>query len=211
MALDLTSFGKLRPFLFHLTHADNIARLSRTRLLESATRLAAQTAQNELTGTRRREHVQLTIGDEKVVIRDQAPLHKGNMALTDNWTFEQFVRLLNSHVFFWPGTEKGPISYGVRHFQRYEAESPVMLRIGLSSLLEANPKTSLLLAKCNSGSPRWSGGFAAPRGPRTFVPAAAANFRGSEVIEVTALDSIVLPDDTARGSAPGGPWTPLFA
>jgi hypothetical protein len=154
--------------------------------------------------------VALTVEGETVLLRDQAPLHAGNMQLDSGWSFARFVRHLNDRVFFWPGGEGGPISYGLRHFGRYESEVPVILRVPFASLVAANPQLELLFCRYNSGSPRWSRGVAAPRGATTFVPAANAVFGPANVVEVTALNGVHLPNDSAQGQHPQGPWTPLF-
>ncbi len=209
MAFTLTEFGTLRPFLFHLTAAANLPRIQRTGRLESAAQLAQQAGRGELLDARRRAHVPLTLGDETVWLRDQAPLHQGNMALDDGWTFAQFVAHLNARVFFWPGGPHGPIDYGARHFGRYAAEAPVLLRVRVASLIGANADLDLQFSRCNSGSPRYNRGVAGPRGGQTFRPARDAAFQPRQVVEVTAPGSVRLPDDSEWGTTLSGPWLRL--
>ena len=48
------------------------------------------------------------------------------MRVPNGFVFEDLVEILNGRVFFWPGAVGGPISYGVRHFERYQNEKPVI-------------------------------------------------------------------------------------
>jgi hypothetical protein len=210
MTIDLGAFSELRPYLFHLTAAENLPRIRRTRVLESTAALVQRANRPELLDVKRRSHVRLTIDGDEVILRDQAPLHAGNILFNDDCTFAQFVGQLNARVFFWPGDEDGPIPYGLRHFARYESESPAILRVSFTGLMTANPGLNPLFCRYNSGSPRWSRGAAAPRGAATFVPAAEASFRLSEVVEVTALNLVQLPDDTLWSERLSRPWKSLF-
>jgi hypothetical protein len=154
--------------------------------------------------------VAVTVDGERVLLRDQAPLHARNMRLTDGWSFEQFLRHLNDRVFFWPGGTGGPISYGVRHFDRYEREAPVVVRVPFAELLAANPGITPELCRYNSGSPRWSRGLAAPRGRDTFATPDVATFAPAQVVEVTFPGRVRLPRFTEVASHPSGPWTALL-
>lgn len=210
MPFSTADFAQVRPYLYHLTATWNLPRIRRTRRLESAAVLARQAGRPDLIEARRRDHVELSVHGEQVSLRDQAPLHAGNMRLDPMWSFAQFVRHLNERVFFWPGTLAGPISYGMRHFGRYEIEQPSILRVRFTSLLEENPDLEPRFCRYNSGSPRWNRGVASPRGESTFVPAAEASFRPAQVVEVTAVGSVILPEDTQWGAVPAGPWQRLF-
>jgi hypothetical protein len=209
MAFDFASFARLRPYLYHLTSFENLARLQRTKTLYSARALAEQANRFDVLEARRPTHEAIVIDGEMVFIRDQRPLHKGNMRLMGQWSFEQFLSSLNDRVFFWPGDETRPISYGRRHFERYEQEDSAILRLRFASLVEANPNALPLFSKCNSGSPRWSRGVAGDRGPHTFVKASEASFGPANVVEVTFLRSVVLPETTEWASTIAGPWSTL--
>lgn len=209
MAVDAFAFARRSPYLYHLTASANLPAIRRTRTIESAALLAARAGRADLLGARRSTHVTLQIDGETAVLRDQAPLHARNMRLSGGWTFAQFVESLNSRVFFWPGTEHGPIDYGQRHYARYASEHPAILRIAFSSLTEYNAATVPLFCKYNSGSPRWSNGAAPSRGAETFQPAVLAPFSAGEVIEVTFLNQVFLPEDVEHAEHPYGPWTRL--
>ena len=145
-----------------------------------------------------------------VVLRDQAPLHEGNMDLQEGWTLEDFVEQLNQRVFFWPGTEDGPIDYGLRHFGRYASERPHLIRVRLASLLAANPGAMAQFCRYNSGSPRCVQGRRSPRSERTFLDHADVDFQRNQVVEVTFRGEVGLPFDAELGDRPGGPWMRLF-
>jgi hypothetical protein len=119
------------------------------------------------------------------------------------------VESLNRRVFFWPGTASGPISYGIRHFERYQGERPIVLRLLMQSLLASNPASQPLYCRYNSGSPRCSYGTKSSRGANTFVP--AGDFAGtpSTVVEVTFQEPITLPADAEYAGRPSGPWRSL--
>jgi hypothetical protein len=208
MPLTLRDIIRIRPFLYHLTDARNLDRIIRTRMLEPASLLAKAAGREDLLTIKRHRHVELLLESESIFLRDQAPLHAGNMKLSSGWDFERFVRALNERVFFWPGSEAGPIDYGVRHFNRYEAEAPSILRVSLASLVEENDGIMIELCRYNSGSPRWSRGIAAPRGRETFVAPNKATFSASEIVEVAVKRPVRLPADVEVGAKPRGPWRP---
>jgi hypothetical protein len=167
-------------------------------------------ARTDLLRRRRTRHEPVVVGGAEILVRDQAPLHKGNLQLLDGYSFEDFVESLNRRIFFWPGGPGGPISYGVRHFERYREESPVILRISFQSLLKANPSASPQYCKYNSGSPRCSDGNKSPRGPNTFLSIHDFSGTPSQVVEVTFDREIQLPKDSEFGANPKGPWRPLL-
>lgn len=163
----------------------------------------------DLVRKRRREHERITIGEMEILVRDQAPLHKGNVKLPDGFGYEDLIERINNRIFFWPGTARGPISYGVRHFERYRQESPAILRVSLKSLLNANPGAQPMFCSYNSGSPRCSNGKKSPRGPDTFVPSAKFGGTPSLVVEVTFETLLIIPPDATIGEAPNGPFDRL--
>ena len=208
MAIDPQHFARIRPRLYHLTAAVNVDRIFRTRRLLSATRLFADAGRDP--DGRRRECVQLRIGDDVVHVRDQAPLHAGNIDFQSGWCFEDLLADLNRRVYFWAGKDVGPSAYGVRHFQRYRSERPAILRISTAELLHRNEPALPQFCRFNSGSPRCVNGRKSPRGRETFVPAAVAPFRASDVVELTFVEGARLPPGTEIGFTPSGPWKPLW-
>lgn len=205
----IEEFTKARPYLFHLTHRDNLRHIRELGCLLPASTLMQRANHPELIRTVRRGSRQLSVDGRAITIRDQDKLHKGNMRAPDGFAFEDLVEILNGRVFFWPGAAGGPISYGIRHFERYRSEKPVILRIGSQSLLAVNAGAVPRFCRYNSGSPRCSNGKGSPRGPETFKLSGEFHETPSKVIEVTFDQPIALPQETEYGAAPNGPWHSL--
>ncbi len=206
--MDVDWFLTIRPYAYHLTDRQNIRIIRKQGALLSASKLAKRPSEKAALTARRTGSILM----EEVHIRDQRPLHRGNVEFAPGFTFEQLLELLNSLVFFWPGPRdeaKGPIDYGWRHFGRYQAESPVILRTRTADLIAENAHEALV-CPYNSGSPRCSYGRKSPRGPQTFRP--IANFAGtpSKVVEIAFSETARLPSSTEMGDEPVGPWGSLF-
>lgn len=205
----LQDFVKTRPYLYHLTDRSNLDYIRETSSLLSAATLMNLAGRTDLLRQHRHRHEPITVRNVVIVLRDQAPLYKGNVRLPSGYTFEDFIESLNETVFFWPGSATTPISYGVRHFERYQDERPVILRISLRSLLAANPTAEPLYCRYNSGAPRCSYGQKSPRGPDPFLPAWGFSGTPSQVVEVVFQRKIVLPADVEFGSHPERRWRPV--
>jgi hypothetical protein len=79
---------------------------------------------------------------------------------------------------------------------RYATEQPLILRVKVRDLIDANPDTNPQFCRYNSGAPRCSPkrpGRRSPRGPDTFV--AASDFSGSpsKVVELVFPTAVKLP------------------
>jgi len=203
-------YQNTRPYLYHLTDSLNLLHIRETKRLYPAATLMESAGRKDLLRVRRRAHERVTIGKTVIMVRDQAPLHRGAIGFEDGHTFDEFVESLNRRVFFWPGTDEGPITYGIRHFERYENENPVLLRVSFQSLLTANPSVEPYYCGYNSGSPRCSYGNRSPRGGRTFLRADEFAGTPSKVVEVTFKNPLILPPDVQRARHPLGPWRALY-
>lgn len=209
MPFDVAEFTRIRPFVYHLTSEYNLPAIRRDRLLYSAQDLLTRAGLAAHARQHRPTSVMITVGGELLHIRDQAPLKRGNLTLSADWTFEDVIELLNSRVFFWPGTERGPIPSGERHFLRYAEEQVAILRVPTADLLAANPASEPEFCKWNSGAPRWSRGIRPMRGPDTFVRAPLVSYREREVVELTFAAPVALPSTTMVGPSGLGPWARL--
>lgn len=209
MAFDLTEFVRIRPFVYHLTSESNLASIRRNRQLHPARELLHRAGEPQRARQHRPASVSIEVDGEILHIRDQAPLKRGNLALSSDWMFEDVVELLNSRVFFWPGTARGPVPSGERHFLRYADEAVAILRVPTGELFAANPNVVPEFCKWNSGAPRWSRGIQPVRGPSTFGHAAELSYRGREVVELTFTRPVVLPSGTVVGPSASGPWASL--
>ena len=206
MALDLAAFARIRPYAYHLTSTANLPSILEARRIDCAATLILKDGRNELLRRRRSKHELLRVDGRNIWLRDQAPLHQGNLVLSGGWSFPDLVKALNERVFFWPGTEAGPNDYGHRHFNRYVVEAPVLIRVKTSELLDGNGASAAEFCRYNSGSPRYSGGRPSPRGPDTFVSAASFHWSPSNVIELVFRESATLPSSLEFATKPIGPW-----
>lgn len=209
MAFDLTDFARLRPYVFHLTNENNFPSIRRGRQLHPARDLLHRAGEAHRVRQHRPGSLPISIDGERLQLRDQAPLKRGNVAVADDWAFEDLLELLNGRVFFWPGTADGPIPPGQRHFARYAEERVVILRVPTPDLLVANEQIEPLFCKWNSGAPRWSRGVQPQRGPGTFGTSANVSYRAREVVELTFTGIVALPGTTMVAPTLAGPWTAL--
>ena len=211
MPFTLERYSEVRPFLYHLTARENLAHIRSTGQLQSAAVLLGRVPANmETLRTRRNEKMPVYIDAETASLRDQTPLHENNIQFLDKWELEDVVESLNSRVFFWSGWRRTPIPSGERHFNRYRQEHPVILRAPFESVCRCNPGRTPLFCKYNSGAPRQSQGRKSPRGPDTFLPAECFPYNPGNVVEVTFLEHVMLPDDTEMSDHVDGPWCALF-
>jgi len=208
--MDVNRYSKTRPYLYHLTDRSNLDHIRMTRMLSCAAELMRRAGCNELLRKRRQNHEPIEINGSRVLLRDQKPLLRGHMELTGGFIFDDFVEALNAKVFFWPGTDKGPILSGENYFAHYASERPAMLRCRFQSLRSTNPPAIPLFCPYNSGAPRTVNGRKSPRGPDTFLPAGDFPRTPSGVVEVTFVGEVVLPPDTELRQGRKGPWQSLF-
>lgn len=108
MSLSFEGFVQRRPFLYHLTSQSNLASIKSSGELFSATDLLESAGREQLIGKKRPKSVQIALKGLSISLRDQEPLHAGNIELQHGWTFSDVVEMLNKHVYFWPGTASGP-------------------------------------------------------------------------------------------------------
>lgn len=153
---------------------------------------------------RRPDHVVLSGKKRQFSIRDQRPISMVVLerSLTPGWTAADFIELLNGRVFFWP-----TINRLTRHFERYSAESPVIIRVESQALLDLNAHVEF--ACLNTGATRCHpkyGGNAPTRGDGTFQSAKDIRYPLSAIAEVTFPVSCLLPQKIWIGKSPDGLW-----
>jgi hypothetical protein len=208
--MDMDRFVKVRPYLYHLTDRSNLDRIRKEKALCCTRELMSRAGRMDLLRTRRKEHERIEIDGSVVTLRDQKPLLSGAIELTGGFTFEKFVKSLNSRIFFWPGDDGGPVRSGQRHFARYASENPAMLRCRFQSLISANPSAEPLFCPYNSGAPRAVNGRKSPRGPDTFLRDYEFPKMVSRVVEVTFAGTVALPSDSEYRSGLHERWNALF-
>jgi len=200
------------PFVYHLTARANLKRIRRTGQLESAAALMKGAKRLDLLRVRRVGPESIMVDGSKVILRDQLPLHAGHILFEGGWDIGQLIGSLNGRVFFWPGSDIGPIAHGQRRFQRNSEEAPIILRVRLRDLLAANPDRTPLFCQYNSGSPRTTRGRKSPRGPRTFLPCGQFPLGQRKVVEVTFEELVSLPARITEARLDwNAEWYPLAA
>lgn len=184
--MDIQKFIKERPYLYHLTSKENAEHIIAQRRLYSANELIKMSkdrAHLPVQRKRRVGHYELIIDGNTYFLRDQRPISEKALAkcLTNGWSVSDFLFHLNSRVFMWPTLERL-----WRHFNRYEAEKPVIFRFPTKELLAANAHPEF--CRLNSGATRansYLGGKPPARGPQTFLPAKQFELSVRDVAEVT--------------------------
>jgi hypothetical protein len=167
----IDKYVQIRPYAYHVSQRANLARLARTRRLESSANLIRRADESELLRRRRDEPTRIQVDGDTVILQDQLPLVFASAQLAEGWSEGDFVEFINEHVFFWPGTAHGPIKYGDRLLEHYEEQGPAVLRVRTRALLSANPGMTPLFCPFNSGATRMQGGRRVSRGPDLFMPA----------------------------------------
>src|SRR5260370_12548464 len=209
MPFTADEFVRCRPFLYHLTNSSNVKQITSSRQLLSAARLMRQGRNTSFMRRKRPSSISIDMGKFSIHVRDQQPLHSGNIRLEGGWSFEDMIQTLNETVFFWPGTQLSPIAHGRRHFERYAKERPAILRMSTEQLYQANPGVVPRYCRYNSGSPRCSFGAGSPRGPSTFVPCTETDYSTGKAFEVTSFGSVTLPAVLEISESILGPWQAL--
>ena len=205
--MNLAAFLQVRPWLYHLTHRDNLPSLRATRALRSASALIGPERAGELRSLRT-HHVPVQTPTGRVVIRDQLPLHERNIELPSGTAFEDYVEYLNGQVYFWPGSDSGS-SRLVALLGSSGGVHDVALRAPTASVLAANEGQVPLFSRWNSGAPRQTAGHRARRRVGLHVPAEQYPGPVMTVVEVAFRGNVVLPDDTQVAADPSGPWRDL--
>jgi hypothetical protein len=206
----LTKYQKAWPVLFHVTPVTNLDRLRATHRLESAAALLEGSEHQAILSHRRLADVTFYFDGFEVTLRSQSPLHESDIELTGGWSFADYLRELNSRVFFWPGTWAGPNPYGCRHRASRVNQGATLLKMSLQDLLSTNSGLAPHLSRFNTGAARQYFGRRSPRGPETFIAASDWRYAPSRVAEVSFVGAVNLPD-TVEFQAPGATsWTALF-
>jgi hypothetical protein len=120
-------------------------------------------------------------------------------------TISDYIQILNRRVFFWPGTETGPIKDGERMAQRHK-ESGIILRMQTTSLFEFNRHILPVFSPHNTGAAWCENGKKSHRGNSSFLLCEQFMEPAVNVAEVSFAGTINLPEDTYFTSSLGNPW-----
>jgi len=91
MPFHLSEFIRKRPLAYHLTTQNNLSSIRTAQRIDTAAELIRGAGQRQWLRLRRDKHIGLTFEGRIASVRDQAPLHVGNVALLGGWSFEDLV------------------------------------------------------------------------------------------------------------------------
>ena len=210
MSFSFSELATRRPYAFHVCGTVNFCSIQQSRMLRSARALLTGTGHQQLLIGRRLKTERVSAFGVDIEVRDHRPLIESSLSFPAGYGIDHFVAELNSRVFLWAGTEGGPVRSGKNHIARYAAEGDVrLLRVPTEPLfrLSASPTTKVTF--CNSGAARHNNGLPAKRGPKTFVDLLEAERSALEVVELTFMDEVALPEGTMYASGLQSEWRPL--
>lgn len=205
MAFTRNHWIRHRPFLYHFAPADNIERIIARREMLSAEVIVRKAYSYDPTQipdpdaflrSPREEPVALRVGplvEDLFELNDQLPmLHESSFAELDG-TRDDFIELLNSFVFYWPGTYDGPVTKG-DHGQSFRTRYKhfAELRIPVADVWtdRSRPK----FCSYNSGAPQARDRV--KRGPSIFVEASDTELATRKVVEAVFSKQVALPPST---------------
>lgn len=182
-------FAKAKPFLFHVTPEENLARIEAEQTLWSAKELIIRARGNYEASQPRRCSEMLLMPNGQVQLRDQLPLLRKGQLVLDGITMEELVEMLDSHVFFWASNTEG-----LAASTKYAAEQLALIRVPTADLFKLNQRPAF--CEFNSGGPRASKGKGSRRGRDLFRSASAFKESISRVREIVFNSKAVLPNST---------------
>ena len=207
--IDLNLLSKKRQYLYHLTSRVNLPSIIACRELWSASVLFERAhglavARDEIRRRRPGPHpTKIEVDGRPVEVRDQHTISEVALPkCLENGDTGDYYELLNGRVFLWPTVERLN-----RHYSRYAAERPVLLRFTTCELLAIN--THVEFSRLNSGATRPNshlGGIAPRRGRSTFQLPGNCKLKIAEIVEVTFPERCRLTDTFYTSSKPEGPW-----
>ena len=159
--------AKRYPCLYHMAELGSWASIQRHGLLSTEALLDVFEVANEkripILTQQRKQDIAITHQEYgRAVVRDQKPLNRAKLErCLDGCTFDQWLQLLNSRVFFWLTRERLQTLMCARE---YCAETHVVLTLD-TLRLTTDFQQSITLAPMNTGNTR---PFAHKRGLRTF-------------------------------------------
>lgn len=202
--MDIEVFVKKRPTLYHLTDKRNLEHILAEGFKSTKALVEEAKLKNgkEFLTSRRPDHYELKTDKKSTFIRDQQPISEKVLrrSLEEGCSYEDFLLILNSRIFFWP-----TLSRLWKHYKRYVEEKPVIIHLPTEEIfgLNMNP----LFSRLNSGATRCSShwdGNAPERGFNTFLPAKDFEYTPAQVAEVTFEGSCKLPGVLHISTSPDG-------
>ena len=173
--MDPALLAELHPRLFHMAAARAWPQIARHGLLSTAAILDLAGVDGDrreaLEAQRRPDSVTVqTPAGDTFVLRDQKPLHPAKLSacLTD-MTLPEWLRLLNSKVFFWPSRRRCEHLLGAK---AYRDRPHTIIEVDTAALLDRYAER-VTVSRINAGAVLYN---PPPRGSRTFLPIADVPF-----------------------------------
>lgn len=205
--IDAADLVRRWPWAYHITFAVNLASIAEQRHLYSASRLM-QDAGYAADPNRRLGDQCLALHGHQVTLRNQSALDPMALALPDGECLDEYISFLNRRVYFWTGTNRGPVADGLRMLDTHRARA-VLIRVPTKFLVEQNARVPISLSNCNTGASWLNCGSKTSR-TRKHVQC-LQQFRGDldEVVELSYEDFAVLPPTSECAEHLVGPWRSL--
>ena len=158
------------PTVYHMAELDALPQIWRHGLLSTSAILdlfeiqGQQRLQLEARIRKRMETLEHPVHG-RITLRDQKPLSERKLAgcLEDGLTVEEWLRLINSKVFFWVCRDRVEALLGARAYRNREH---IVFKINTRTLVAAHYER-ITLAAMNTGA---TNPVASPRGRKTMLP-----------------------------------------
>lgn len=208
---------RLRPFLYHFAPLDNIRQViargemySAQQIVEKAIEYDASQIDDADTflSTPRPSPVSLRIGpgeQDVFALNNQEPMTRGNCFDNLECSPAEFVRKLNTLVFFWPGDAAAPRTKG-KHAASFVARYHHFAALRIRFADVHNLTTTLRFCGCNSGAPQKRDGIR--RSPAIFRSFDEPAIVG-QAVEVVAEGILQLSDALEYRANSRSPWIPV--
>src|SRR5579864_9480287 len=158
MAFSRIQYSDLRPYLWHLTHRQNLELIKQSSRLLSAESLGGGSIEPRFV-----RH----LSGISPVLREQDLLHKNCVQLEPGCSWSDLLHELNRRGFFWSGWHDRPVRQGRSAIGRY-CETDILIRV---PFLDVAPESTPYFTRCNAGATRMQHGKRILRGPGTFKSA----------------------------------------
>jgi hypothetical protein len=201
----IEEFLQTWPYLYHMTKSHNLIAIFTYRKLFTADYLLRGANMADMVSLRRSEEILVDLGFFSAVIRNQQPLDPDYLELDLGLSLSDYIRTLNRRVFFWPGTEIGPIKDGERMALR-ENGTGVILRAPTASILEYNHHILPWFSPYNTGVAWLENGKKSYRGDKSFLLCEQYIEPANKITEVSFEGIVNLPSHTLIASSLRGPW-----
>lgn len=202
----ISDFFEAWPYLYHVTVLANLPAIRALRELFTAEHLLSEAGLRQMGESRREKDVTIQFAGFIIVIRSQQPLNPDCLELDSGMTLGDYVHDLNRRVYFWPGTESGPLEDGKRMISTQKEKGAGILRIPTASLFALNEHVPSFFSPHNTGAAWCKDGKKSHRGEGSFLSCDQFKEAPADVIEAGFEGTTKLPSDTVVAAALTGPW-----